>query len=118
MIAIGTKLYKLRKKRGISQEKLAIDLNLAQSSISNYELGVTNIDIETLEKISNYFEIPITELLVEDNYSFYNSKNKGETNNLVINDLSTKLIEQYDIRLKEKDETINNLKQIINSFKK
>ncbi|WP_372473826.1 helix-turn-helix domain-containing protein [Capnocytophaga sp. ARDL2] len=35
---IGEKVFELRKKRGLSQENLALDLGLSQSTISNYEI--------------------------------------------------------------------------------
>ncbi len=91
----GKKLYDLRKQKGISQEELAIDLNISQSSISNYELEVSKPDIETLQKLSQYYKIPIQDLISDDSYTFYNHKNKGETNNLTINQLSEKLENQY-----------------------
>jgi transcriptional regulator with XRE-family HTH domain len=97
-MSIGKKLFELRKQKGISQEELAVDLNISQSSISNYELEITKPDVETLQKLSMYYKIPIEDLLSEDGYVFYNSnnKNKGDINNLIINHLSEKLIEQYE----------------------
>ncbi len=84
-MSIGKKLFELRKQKGISQEELAIDLDISQSTISNYELDVTSPDIETLNKFSQYFGIPIQDIIAEGKYSFYNHKNKGDTNNLTIN---------------------------------
>lgn len=34
-MSFGKKLYELRKQKGLSQEDLAVDLNISQSSISN-----------------------------------------------------------------------------------
>jgi transcriptional regulator with XRE-family HTH domain len=97
-MSIGKKLFDLRKQKGISQEELAVDLNISQSSISNYELEITKPDIETLQKFSQYYNIPIQDILSEDGFTFYNNnnKNKGDINNLVINQLSEKLIDQYE----------------------
>ena len=66
----GKKLYDLRKQKGISQEELAIDLDISQSSISNYELEVSKPDIETLKKFSQYYKIPIQHLISDDSYTF------------------------------------------------
>ncbi len=104
-MSFGKKLLELRKQKGLSQEDLAVDLNVSQSSISNYEAGFTNPDIAFLEKTSQYFEIPIIELLNSDNQTFYNYKNKS-VQNVYVNNLPEKLIEQYE-------ETIRSLKEQI-----
>ena len=38
------RLKELREKKGISQLKLALDLNLNQNSISRYETGIREAD--------------------------------------------------------------------------
>jgi|SRR5690606_26786502 len=105
-MSFGHKLLELRKQKGISQEDLALDLNVSQSSISNYEAGTTKPDISFLEKTSKYFAIPIQDLFSEDNLTFYNYQNSGGANGYVINNLPEKLIEQYE-------ETIQSLKEQI-----
>ena len=57
------KLKELRKKRKISQVKLAIDLNLNQNSISRYETGEREADYKTLIAIADYFQVSIDYLL-------------------------------------------------------
>ncbi len=57
------RLKELRKKRGISQVKLAIDLSMSQNTISRYETGSHEADYETLIKIANYFDVSIDYLL-------------------------------------------------------
>ncbi|MBW7951473.1 MAG: helix-turn-helix transcriptional regulator [Chitinophagaceae bacterium] len=62
-MSFGKKLYELRKQKGLSEEDLAVDLNISQSSISNYEQNFTKPDIVFLEKVSLYFKIPIEDFL-------------------------------------------------------
>jgi hypothetical protein len=57
------------------------------------------------------------DLLKEEGLLFNQKNKKGDNNGLVINQLSDKLIEQYEIRLKEKDEVIADLKQLIKKLK-
>ena len=65
------RLKQLRKEAGISQVKLAIDLNTTQNTISRYETGVHEADYETLIKIANYFNVSVDYLLERtDNPSF------------------------------------------------
>jgi transcriptional regulator with XRE-family HTH domain len=53
----------LRKKRRISQLKLAMDLNMNQNSISRYENGEREADYETLIRFADYFNVSIDYLL-------------------------------------------------------
>ena len=57
------RLKELRKSHGISQLKLAMDLNLNQNSISRYENGVHQADYETLIKFADYFNVSLDYLL-------------------------------------------------------
>ena len=57
------KLKELRKSRGISQLKLALDLNMNQNTISRYENMEREADYETLIKFADYFDISLDYLL-------------------------------------------------------
>lgn len=66
------RLQYLRKKRGISQLKLAMDLSMNQNSISRYESGAREADYATLIKLADYFDVSIDYLLERtDNPTFY-----------------------------------------------
>ncbi len=52
--------------------------------------------------------------LLSDEKIILNQKNKkGDNNGLVFNNLSEKLIEQYEKRIAEKDDLIKELKELI-----
>ncbi len=57
------RLKALRKSRNISQQKLAIDLDMNQNSISRYENGEREADYRTLIAISDYFDVSTDYLL-------------------------------------------------------
>ena len=57
------RLKELRKKRKISQLKLAIDLNMNQNSISRYENGEREADYKTLVLFADYFNVSLDYLL-------------------------------------------------------
>lgn len=57
------RLRELRKSKGISQLKLAMDLSMSQNSISRYETGAHEADYATLIKIADYFNVSIDYLL-------------------------------------------------------
>ena len=65
------RLKVLREARGISQLKLAMDLNMNQNSISRYENGVRQADYKTLIALADYFDVSIDYLLERtDNPTF------------------------------------------------
>ena len=57
------RLKEIRKLKGISQLKLAIDLNTNQNTISRYEPGEREPGINELIQIADYFNISIDYLL-------------------------------------------------------
>lgn len=57
------RLKALRKQKGISQLKLALDLGMNQNSISRYENGEREADYKTLIAFADYFNVSIDYLL-------------------------------------------------------
>lgn len=57
------RLKALREKRGISQLKLAMDLDMNQNSISRYETGAREADYKSLIKFADYFDVSIDYIL-------------------------------------------------------
>ena len=57
------RLKELRRSRGISQVKLAMDLNMGQNTISRYENEIHEADYETLVLFADYFNVSIDYLL-------------------------------------------------------
>lgn len=57
------RLKELRKQKGVSQLKLAMDLSMNQNTISRYETGEREADYKTLIKIADYFDVSIDYLL-------------------------------------------------------
>ena len=57
------RLRELRKAKGISQLKLAMDLNTNQNTISRYETGEREPGIAELIALADYFDVSIDYLL-------------------------------------------------------
>ena len=57
------RLKDIRKAKGISQLKLAIDLNTNQNTISRYETGEREPGIVELIRIVDYFDVSVDYLL-------------------------------------------------------
>lgn len=65
------RLKELRKEKGISQLKLAMDLSTNQNTISRYETGEREADYNMLIKLADYFNVSIDYLLERtDNRTF------------------------------------------------
>ena len=55
----------IRKSKGLSQEELAVKLNVVRQTISKWEQGLSVPDADMLISISEVFEIPVSILLGE-----------------------------------------------------
>jgi len=57
------RLKELREERRLSQEGLALKLNVSQSTISAYEVGDRTPDLETLTAIAHFFDVSLDYLV-------------------------------------------------------
>lgn len=58
------RIAQLRKEKGLSQVKFAMELNLSQYMVSAYESGRNQPSLEILVQIADYFRVS-TEYLLE-----------------------------------------------------
>ena len=61
------RLKKLREQERLSQESLALKLNVSQSTISAYETGERTPDLETFIKIADLFNVSLDYLCGKSN---------------------------------------------------
>ncbi|MHC5407295.1 helix-turn-helix domain-containing protein [Listeria seeligeri] len=64
----GNRLSELRKKKGMSQYKLADELGFSRGQIANYEQGSREPDYSTLLKIAEYFNVTTDYLLGKEEF--------------------------------------------------
>ena len=57
------RLKELRKSKNMTQQRLAIELNMNQNTLSRYETGERQADYQTLILIADYFNVSIDYLL-------------------------------------------------------
>lgn len=57
------RIKELREGLGISQQKLASELNVTQAMVSKYELGISEPDIAMIRKLSQFFRVSSDYLL-------------------------------------------------------
>ena len=61
-------LKEIRKKKGYSQLKVSLDLNISREAISFYENGKRSPDIDMLVKMSKYFGTSIDYLITGEEF--------------------------------------------------
>lgn len=58
----GRACKKLRKMKGLSQEKFALLIEMDRTYYASVESGKRNISIQNIKKIADGFEIPMSQL--------------------------------------------------------
>jgi len=81
-MSIGTKIRKLRLQHKMSQEELAYKLNVAQTSVSNFESNKTIPDFIVMQKMCEVFEVGFEYFVDKDKEKYVFKKNQN--NNIVV----------------------------------
>ena len=75
---IANNLVSLRKKHGFTQNELAKKLDYSDNTISRWECAELAPSIETMQKISEIYNIPLTSLFEENVTKVIDNNKKGE----------------------------------------
>ena len=82
---IGQKLVELRIEKNVYQKELAAYLNVSIGTISNYENDVHYPDLNTLNRLADYFGVTIDYMLGRTEYRYdYNILNRPLTKNYTV----------------------------------
>lgn len=60
---LGDKIKTFRKRKGFTQEELAIRLNIVRQTVSKWEKGISVPDAENLQKLADVLEVDVKQLL-------------------------------------------------------
>ncbi len=60
---LGKNIAEIRKAKGMSQDRLYIESELARRTIDRLETGKVDVRISTLLKISETLQVPLAELV-------------------------------------------------------
>lgn len=69
------KLLLLRKKKGLSQEELGMELQVSRQTISKWEAGQSYPDFQRLVLLSDYFNLTLDELVKDIDVQDVREKN-------------------------------------------
>lgn len=92
-----TRLKALRESKGMSQKDLGEILNVGQKSISRYENGEADPDLDMLCVLSKFFHVSIDYLLDNNIEEQTVSEAKASIRNLDRNELITLMEKQIDL---------------------
>ena len=62
---LGKQLQRLRTRRGLTQEQLAVNVGLARTYLARLELGQHDPSLSTLVRLAKALRVSVTELLGE-----------------------------------------------------
>lgn len=62
VVKLGQRIKLLRIKKGLSQEKFALSIDMDRTYYASVESGKRNISLNNIEKIANGLNIPLEEL--------------------------------------------------------
>lgn len=107
MTTLGTKLARLRSKKGYSQQEVADRLEVSQPAYHKWESDEAKPGIENIIKLSRFFEIEINDLL-DESFSQTNTDNKNSAisifgNTTVTNNVSENILENI---MRNQDEMV------------
>lgn len=131
MSRIGDRLKNIREDKMLSQIQVYKDTGIHNKTLSGYERGVSQPDLETIALLARYYGVSTDYLLLEKNIDKSKSINYYKTENISLNQVSEnggiygviedilslssenqneiyKLIELY--KIKEKYEKMTNYK--------
>jgi transcriptional regulator with XRE-family HTH domain len=108
------KIKILRENKKISQSNLAYELGLDQSQYSRREKGEIPFIPNEIIKLSKLLETSVSNLFDEE-IIVLNNIDQKDGNFIQYVSTHEKLIEQYELRIKEKEEMIVLLKSQIKS---
>ena len=69
-INLSKNISDLRKQKGITQEQLALALNISPQAVSKWETNTSQPDTQTLPLIADYFQVSIDYLFYGQEYTY------------------------------------------------
>lgn len=123
------KIKQLRHKQGLSQEDVALKLDMSANGYGGIERGEVDIKLSRLEQLSALFDVELAELLSLSEKSVFNlitdsaTQNTGTLNHFNINLTSSENIqlkhdvEKLELIVTSQSSEISYLKEIIELMK-
>jgi transcriptional regulator with XRE-family HTH domain len=113
-------IRKMRSLNGLSQENMAMELGITQKHYSRIERGEVDISYRMLCKIADILKVKVQHLIGMEDMMIFNTWSESQKGNYYVYNATEidKVQELYNLLLKEKDETIASLKNLISELKR
>ena len=116
-MTIGQKIKKFRELRNFSQQGLADELKINQTTLSKMELDELDVPFKRLEQIAKVLKVRVLDIVALDeqtfisNYGQNQNTHSGSGDNHINTDkgLLSKLEKQYEARITEQAKEIERL---------
>ncbi len=112
----GAKIRMVREMRGLSQENVADELNISQSTYSQYEGNKIDITTEMLDKIAKVLDVSTTDLVNQQPVVIHIQHNRGNQAGYVnefFSDSPDRYKELYEEIIASKNAEIERLQKIV-----
>lgn len=76
MKSIGETISSLRKNKGMTQNDLALKMNVTDKAVSKWERNLSCPDINTISKLADVLDVSVEELLNSKSKDYKNTKTK------------------------------------------
>ena len=106
---MNNRIRELRKQCGITMKQLGDIVDLAESTISQYETGKREPDNETLLKISEYFGVTVGYLLGAENSKTPAETGKGD----VLDEIDVAFYGEYKELSEDDKETVRSMVRVM-----
>lgn len=67
-MSIGQNIKRIRKEKGLTQKELGALLGISQAAIGQFENDHSNLQLETIKKIANALDVPLSCILPWEEY--------------------------------------------------
>lgn len=94
----GIRIREYRKQKNVTQEKMALDLNISRSKVSSWENGGRDICMTDAIQLCKYFDVSLDTIFCPMDIS-------SKELNIIVN----KFFNNKKISKREKDKTLRNL---------
>lgn len=113
-----TNIKKLREQKNITQTALAKELNIARSTLCQYEKGTREADYNTLVHLANFFSTTVDYIICREEYT--TNQNSPSTIDIEINAICKNLTTENKLRVigYAQSLAINNQHSRVPNFKK
>lgn len=115
--SLGEKLKYLREKNCLKQEDVARFLKVSRASISKYESGDREPDIDTLKALAKYYTVPVDFLFGLTDFPYSSAEYHSLKNESIVSDVSKEVyLERSDLEEFMKNEDFIRIAKKIKEY--